>query len=110
MRWPLAESATRPAANIKPSVNRNEGRLNVRTVSTCYLCPCIAAHRELLISLALRHRLPARRHACRSADVLSGLSTPCRKDFTVTMGTVMERSHIPLHKWLRAFHLMYSSK
>jgi transposase-like protein len=34
----------------------------------------------------------------------------CRKDFTVTMGTVMERSHIALHKWLQAFHLMTSSK
>jgi transposase-like protein len=34
----------------------------------------------------------------------------CRKDFTVTMKTVMERSHIALHKWLQAFHLMASSK
>ena len=34
----------------------------------------------------------------------------CRKDFTVTMGTVMERSHIALHKWLTAFYLMASSK
>jgi transposase-like protein len=34
----------------------------------------------------------------------------CRKDFTVTMRTVMERSHIALHKWLQAFHLMTSSK
>src|SRR5215467_8076817 len=34
----------------------------------------------------------------------------CRKDFTVTMKTVMERSHIKLHKWLQAFHLMCSSK
>ena len=34
----------------------------------------------------------------------------CRKDFTVTMGTVMERSKIALHKWLQAFHLMCSSK
>jgi hypothetical protein len=24
----------------------------------------------------------------------------CRKDFSVTMKTVMERSHIVLHKWL----------
>jgi transposase-like protein len=30
----------------------------------------------------------------------------CRKDFTVTMKTVMERSKIALHKWLQAFHLM----
>src|SRR5271156_3979958 len=27
----------------------------------------------------------------------------CREDFTVTMKTVMERSHIALHKWLQAF-------
>src|SRR5215216_5386115 len=34
----------------------------------------------------------------------------CRKPFTVTVGTVMERSKIPLHKWLLAMHLMASSK
>jgi transposase-like protein len=34
----------------------------------------------------------------------------CRKPFTATMGTVYERSHIPLHKWLLATHLMCASK
>src|SRR5215213_9818800 len=34
----------------------------------------------------------------------------CKKPFTVTVGTVMERSHIPLHKWLQAICLMTSSK
>jgi transposase-like protein len=34
----------------------------------------------------------------------------CRKPFSVTVGTVFERSHIPLHKWLYATHLMTSSK
>src|SRR5690606_637865 len=34
----------------------------------------------------------------------------CRKPFSVTVGTVMERSHIPLTKWLLAMHLMTSSK
>jgi hypothetical protein len=34
----------------------------------------------------------------------------CRKDFTVTMRTVMERSKIALHKWLLGFHLMTSSR
>lgn len=34
----------------------------------------------------------------------------CRKQFTVTVGTVMHRSHIPLKKWVIAFHLMSSSK
>ena len=34
----------------------------------------------------------------------------CRKPFTVTVGTVMEDSKIPLNKWVLAFHLMASSK
>jgi transposase-like protein len=34
----------------------------------------------------------------------------CRKPFTVTVGTVMERSHIPLSKWVLAAQLMASSK
>ena len=34
----------------------------------------------------------------------------CRRRFSSTMGTVCERSHIPLTKWLLAMHLMASSK
>lgn len=34
----------------------------------------------------------------------------CREHFTVTVGSVMERSHIPLHKWALGFYLMASSK
>lgn len=34
----------------------------------------------------------------------------CRKPFSVTVGTVFERSHIPLHKWVYATHLLTSSK
>lgn len=34
----------------------------------------------------------------------------CRKAFTVSMRTVMERSKIALHKWLRAFYLVTSNK
>ena len=34
----------------------------------------------------------------------------CRKQFTVRIGTIFEESHIPLHKWLQAIHLMCSSK
>lgn len=34
----------------------------------------------------------------------------CRKLFTVTVGTLYERSHIPLPKWLLATHLMAASK
>ncbi|MEQ1931655.1 MAG: IS1595 family transposase [Parvularculaceae bacterium] len=34
----------------------------------------------------------------------------CKDKFTVRSGTVYERSHVPLHKWLLAFRLMASSK
>lgn len=34
----------------------------------------------------------------------------CRKPFSVTVGTVMERSHIPLSKWVLAAQIMASSK
>src|SRR5712691_2860450 len=54
---------------------------------------------------AINHAYPSKRlglYRCAEAA--------CRKDFTVTMKTVMERSHIALHKWLQAFHLMCSSK
>jgi transposase-like protein len=34
----------------------------------------------------------------------------CRKQFTVRVGTIFEDSHIPLHKWFQAIHLMVSSK
>jgi len=34
----------------------------------------------------------------------------CRDKFTVRVGTIYERSHIPLHKWLLATHLVFASK
>lgn len=34
----------------------------------------------------------------------------CRKQYTVTVGTIFEGSHIPLNKWLLAFFLLCSSK
>jgi transposase-like protein len=65
---------------------------------------------------------PCCRH-CGNADSariskLSGKSTrpgvywcnECNKPFTVTVGTVMEDSKIPLNKWVFAFHLMAASK
>jgi transposase-like protein len=34
----------------------------------------------------------------------------CRDTFTVRVGTVMEDSHVPLHKWLIGFYMMCASK
>jgi transposase-like protein len=51
-----------------------------------------------------------RAYETKRAGVYRCAEKECHKDFTVTMKTVMERSHIALHKWLLAFHLMASSK
>jgi transposase-like protein len=34
----------------------------------------------------------------------------CTEDFTVRTGTVMERSHIPLHKWVYAMYLVVTAR
>ena len=34
----------------------------------------------------------------------------CRKQFTVRIGTIFERSHIPLHKWLYAMYLLQTAR
>jgi len=46
------------------------------------------------------------------AKIRAGLykCAECREGFTVTVGTVMEDTHIPLHKWLIAFYMMCASK
>jgi len=35
---------------------------------------------------------------------------PCKREFTVTVGTIFERSHVKLHLWFQAAHLLASSK
>ena len=49
-------------------------------------------------------------YATKRAGVFRCAEKECRRDFTVTMRTVMERSKIPLHKWVQAFALMTASK
>jgi transposase-like protein len=51
------------------------------------------------------HAYPTKR-----AGVYRCAESVCRKDFTVTMRTVMERSKIALHKWVLAFALYTASK
>jgi transposase-like protein len=61
----------------------------------CPHCGCIGAH-----------------YALRGKAHRPGLMKckDCRKQFSVTVGTVFERSKIPLNKWLMAVHLMCASK
>jgi transposase-like protein len=49
-------------------------------------------------------------YATKRPGVYRCAEAACRKDFTVTMRTVMERSKIALHKWLQAFALLTASK
>ena len=57
--------------------------------------------------------------SCKTADVVRGQTErrrqiwhcrKCGEQFTVTMGTVMEDTKLPLRKWLLAFHLIGASK
>jgi len=34
----------------------------------------------------------------------------CKKDFTIRVGTIFHRSHIPLHKWLYAMYLIITAR
>lgn len=34
----------------------------------------------------------------------------CKEDFTVRTGTIFERSHVPLHKWLYAMYLLITAR
>jgi transposase-like protein len=47
-----------------------------------------------------------------AAKIRAGLyhCAECNKQFTVTVGTIFEDSHIPLRKWLVAWYLLSSSK
>jgi transposase-like protein len=52
----------------------------------------------------------AKHYVTKRVGVYRCANPSCRKDFTVMTGTVMERSHIPLHKWLQGWYLLCSSK
>ena len=53
-----------------------------------------------------------RAHRIKGKSVRPGLwfCGDCRKQFTATVGTLFERSKVPLHKWLLAVHLICASK
>ena len=55
---------------------------------------------------------PARIHKLKGKSTRPGVykCRECEKPFSVTVGTVFERSHIPLHKWVYAVHLLTASK
>jgi transposase-like protein len=69
------------------------------------VCPHCKNHKEKAIyrlqpKAASKH--PARKGVCKCGA--------CRKQFTVTVGTIFEDSHIPISKWLMALFIICSSK
>lgn len=38
------------------------------------------------------------------------LCNQCKEDFTVRTGTIFERSHVPLHKWVYAMYLLVTAR
>src|SRR5690606_34245580 len=64
------------------------------------ICPhCKNAHTDRIVKLQGKSTRPGV-YKCNE----------CRQPFTVTVGTVFERSKIPLNKWVLASHLMAASK
>lgn len=63
----------------------------------CPHCGSLEAYR-----LNVKEGSTTREGVCKCKD--------CRKQFTVTVGTIFESSHIPLHKWLQTIHFMTASK
>jgi transposase-like protein len=55
---------------------------------------------------------PKRIHKLQGKSTREGVHkcNDCEKPFSVTVGTVFESSHVPLHKWVYAAHLLTASK
>jgi transposase-like protein len=55
---------------------------------------------------------PKRIHELKGKSTRPGVykCRECEKPFSVTVGTVFESSHVPLHKWVYATHLLTASK
>src|SRR5436309_7254991 len=68
------------------------------------VCPRCGAKEPYALKPRPTSRRPGRAglYKCRAKE--------CRRQFTVTVGTIMEDSHIPLATWVIAFHMLASSK
>jgi len=72
------------------------------------VCPhCGATERNSKIAAGPAPKKGEKRKGARPGVWFCG---DCREQFTVTVGTVFERSKIPLHKWVLATHLLCASK
>ena len=58
------------------------------------------------------YKLRPRASSLKGTHVRPGLRKcgKCRKEFTVSVGTIFHNSRIPLHKWLYAYHLLCTAE
>lgn len=73
---------------------------SLRWPSGVECCHCASTGTARPIASGPHNRVRAGLYRCAS----------CGRQFTLTVGTVFESSHIPLHKWLQAVHLLSSAK
>src|SRR5438874_10352752 len=66
------------------------------------ICPHCKAADVYKLSAKADSKSPVRKGVYKCAQ--------CRKQFTVTVGTVFEDSHIPIATWLQAIFILCSSK
>jgi len=66
------------------------------------VCPHCQSREAYRLTPKAESKSPARKGLCKCKA--------CRKQFTVTVGTIFSDSHIPIGKWLMAIFLLCSSK
>ena len=94
---------TGPKVNLKSPIFHDEDAARAHLESILWpdspVCPRCGVMGDRITKLQGKSTRPGV-HKCKD----------CRKPFTVTVGTVMERSHIPLSTWVLAAQFMASSK
>src|SRR5271170_332318 len=100
---PVKKSA-KPKVNLADAIYHNEDKAREHLEALLWgdagaTCPRCGVFGDRVTKLAGKSTRPGV-YKCKD----------CRKPFSVTVGTVMERSHIPLTKWVQASQLMASSK
>ena len=73
-------------------------------------CPHCRASGDKIGRLAGVRSKPSKRHPEGVVQIGLRKCYACRKQFTVRMGSIFEDSHLPLHLWLQAIHMLCASK
>lgn len=74
------------------------------------VCPRCGVLGDTITKLPISRSKPSAKHPEGKPVHGQYYCNACRRTFTVTNNTVMERSHIPLNAWVAAFHLYAASK